>query len=376
MRGPPRPLALLLGVFVMSSATPAGAETGPTVIDGAGGGGGRIEGRVAEDTATIVRHGVAWIFYGANPEYGYRLRLARLGVSPHFRTLDGRGGANGRTEHSVATDVSAIVYRGVPHVFYRDEVDGTLRHAWRDGEWRFEVLDGNTSVGDRTAHDVGRFSMPVVSDGQLTVVYRDDTTDGIRLASFDGSRWMRRRLVRGPVDDGHVAAVWNGALHVVWSTPEGATVAQIAPDGTQSEATLLACCRAPTAVQVVSDDEVLLGGNWWWAHLEAGTWTQGSTWIHVESFVVDDGVVHAAGRYRQCYGSGGCDNTLALLPWDGTAFPSDAFEGSVFSCCDTGVASSAATIDGVGRFVIGGVAEPVAPYVRLRVLGLVEGPFE
>ena len=116
--------------------------------------------------------------------------LAKLGPTPTYATLDGAGGANGRTTDSVATDVSATMLDGVVHVFYRDDTTQDLRHAWFDGStWTFETLDGDSTLDGRTTRDVGGRSLGLVYRGRLNVFYADDTRGDIRRAVFDGSVW-------------------------------------------------------------------------------------------------------------------------------------------------------------------------------------------
>src|SRR5262249_6461790 len=127
-----------------------------TVLDA---GGGTMLARVADDTASVVQAGVPWVFYGQDPEDGYLLRLAKLGPTPSFQTLDGAGGANGQVTDSVGIDVSASRLGGVLHVFYRNDTAHTLRHAWlSNGVWQFETLDGAGGANGRTGDDVGTAS--------------------------------------------------------------------------------------------------------------------------------------------------------------------------------------------------------------------------
>ena len=55
------------------------------------------------------------------------------GVAWIFETLDGDGGANGRVDAAVGQYSAALLYNGRPHVFYRDDSDKQLRHAYFNG---------------------------------------------------------------------------------------------------------------------------------------------------------------------------------------------------------------------------------------------------
>src|SRR6187397_1606113 len=113
-------------VFLLASASASYAVT-TNRVDGQGGGGGRILAHISGDTAGVGRSGVPWVFYGANPGAGWRLRLAKLAAGTAvYETLDGTGGANGRTGDSVGSDVSAVQLNGVPNVFYYDDTMGAL----------------------------------------------------------------------------------------------------------------------------------------------------------------------------------------------------------------------------------------------------------
>ena len=181
---------------------------------------------MAQDTAA-VRYGHATrVFYSVSMADRHDLRVATLGPSPSFETLDGAGGTGGRTTHDVGSDVSAAVFHGAIHVFYRDDTTGDLRHAWFDGStWRFETLDGASSLGGRVDADLGQRSEATRYAGRLEVFYLVPATADVRRASYDGSTWTLSTIDGDSTASGHTihevgfnlqVAVWGGSLHVLY----------------------------------------------------------------------------------------------------------------------------------------------------------------
>ena len=387
-----------LGVW----ATPASAATA-NVLDGLGTGGGRIQARIARDTASIVRGGIPWVFYGANPEYGYRLRLAKLGLTNTYQTLDGVGGTNGRTAHSVGKDVSATVQGTTVHVFYRDATEHTLRHAWLSGgSWHFETLDGNSTAGGRTTHDVGLQSFALVYRNQLNVFYADATAGDLRRAVFDGSTW-RFSIIDGnsslggrtnaAVGSAIEAGIWGSQLHVLYTVqPSGLREAKIAYGTTWTYSTLSSFGCNQLALLRVSDTEVhvvygledagygrdmgadsaLWNGTSWSVDNELDGWVVGGLLIFL------DGTTPAViAGYMECYGSGGCGDGLVVTHWDGTSFGYLSPDNYLEACCAAPPAdpSSWVTIEGVPQVFVGGAGYPTEPDIYDQVLLRVVGPF-
>ena len=389
-------LALLL------TATAALAATSD-VIDGIDSGGGRIHARTAGDTASIVRGGAPWVFYGANPEYGFRLRLAKLGPTPAYATLDGAGGANGRTTDSVGTDVSATMLGDVVHVFYRDDTTQDLRHAWFNGStWMFETLDGDSTLDGRTTRNVGGRSLGLVYRNRLNVFYADDTRGDIRRAVFDGSVWHYSVLDGNSTTGGRTtdgvgsairAGVWGSRLHVLYTrSPGGVREAVIDRGRSAVYATLSDLGGDSLALLKVTDTEVLIaydrGGDCCGDDdISAGIWN-GSSWsvdrsvTSVQStkgltIFSDGGTPSLAAGISQCYGSGGCDRLVGVAPWNGTTFEDPYFSGATYYTFGEppGVPSSAVTIGGVGQLFIGGIGYASEPDIYDQVVLRVTGPF-
>jgi hypothetical protein len=218
---------ILVTLLVTFTALPAFASwTTPVVLDGAGGTNGRVNAPIGTDTAAARFGGVRHALYSEYVNGGYLLRHATLGAPAVFETLDGAGGASGRTSHSVGSDVSAAAFGGLLHVFYRDDTGGNLRHAWFDGSsWRFQTLDGASTTGGHVNSDVGQRSVTVVFDGSLFVAYLDVAKADVRLARFDGTAWSFRTIdgdsTAGGLTTHEVgynldAKIWSGALHILY----------------------------------------------------------------------------------------------------------------------------------------------------------------
>ena len=105
------------------------------------------------------------------------------------------------------SNACAITSDGI-QVFYRDETQGVLLGAYKnfDGEWSYELVDGDRKTDFRTTGDVA-FHMKALVDGNKTYVLydsvlainqnRDATSGEIRLAtrtSFDPGAWQYRTL--------------------------------------------------------------------------------------------------------------------------------------------------------------------------------------
>jgi len=368
------------------------------LIDGLGTGGGRIQARIAGDTASVVQGGVPWVFYGANPEYGYRLRLAKLGPTYSYQTLDGAGGSNGRTTDSVATDISASRLGTTLHVFYRDDTSGDLRHAWLSGGvWQFETLDGQGGASGRTTDDVGTASFTLPYKSQLNVFYADRSAGTLRRAVFDGVGWQFSvvdgdSLVGGRTN-AHVggairAAVWGKVLHVLYTQdPTGVREAKLS-GSTWSYATISGhgSFAGPLALLRVSDTDVHAAyvenrDRLFSAHWNGSAWSVDNIVSSVDGgflgvTLFNDGPspVLAAGIVF-CYGSGGCDDLVGTGRWNGSGFDDPYGGGAWISGDPPGNPSSAVTVNGVGELFVGGFGYESELDIFDQALSMVQGPF-
>jgi hypothetical protein len=170
------------------------------------GAGGTASGHLSTD----IGGGASGVTYAGGPHvFSYdatngNLRHAWYDRGWHAETLDGAGAdAFGRVNADVGRHTSALIYGGLPHVFYYDASNGDLRHAWWDGaHWRFEITDGsaNAVAARHVVRDVGE--TPAVSTYGIQVhVYFHDVTNGdLRHAWWDGARWNSETLDGNTVD--------------------------------------------------------------------------------------------------------------------------------------------------------------------------------
>ena len=394
-------LVVLALVLCLGGAAPAAAEETLEVLDGRGGGGGRITAAVATDVAAVRRGDETWVFYGANTGDGHDLRLARLGDdgTATFRTLDGAGTRAGRTTHDVGADVSAVAHDGVVHVFYVDATEEDLRHAWRapGATWRFGTVDGHAGDAGRTLADVGALSTAVVYRGQLQVFYVDETEADIRRAVFDGSSW-RVATIDGhttlndrttePLGDGLAAAVWGSRLHVLYT---GATYeaglrevvfsAGASPSFTrlrQTDGGLVSILRlSRTEIYGAFED---------FSHVRPIRWRDGAwrisfpTWDTQSgatgmSVFADAGRPHIALGQFIGYGSGGSDEYVAVAPWQPWRRWDATFEAFWWSF-PPGAPNAAVTVDGIGHLFVGGFGNDIGGSggpALVRIIGSFEG---
>jgi hypothetical protein len=183
--------------------------------NGVAGGGGRINSRVGGPVSGVLFGGVPHIFYAAAINLapgapGDRdLRHAWwTGSRWAFETLDGAGGGGGRVDGEVGYDNSSVVFNGGPHVFHWGANSGafnqTLRHSWWDpvrGRWFSESLEGVgvTGGGGRltpstcTMTEVGSSTSTVLFASAPHVFYKAGGAGsqcGLRHAWWTGSAWV------------------------------------------------------------------------------------------------------------------------------------------------------------------------------------------
>ncbi len=117
----------------------------------------------------------------------------RDGTRWNVEVLDGAGK---NTNDSVGKFVTAIQYGAQIQLLYSDATTHTLRHAWWDGiRWNFETLDGAGGANGRTTHAVGGGT---ISFRQSAPRCRRSTpttpTHTLRHAWWDGIRWNFENL--------------------------------------------------------------------------------------------------------------------------------------------------------------------------------------
>ncbi|MCZ7531774.1 MAG: hypothetical protein M5U31_16425 [Acidimicrobiia bacterium] len=173
----------------------------------------------------ILYNGRPHVFYWDNTDDTLRHAYYN-GSFWAFEILDGKGGPNGRMNGGVGEEGAAILYNGRPHVFYRSDGIDSLRHAYYNGSaWAFETLDGQGGPNGRINADVGWENSVVLYNGRPHVFYYNSTNDTLRHAYYNGWAWIFETLdgAGGPngrvsSDVGEYGAVilYNGRPHVFY----------------------------------------------------------------------------------------------------------------------------------------------------------------
>ena len=185
-----------------------------------------------------VQNGKRKLAYSAYPLIsGYTASNTPILTFSFAGGIDGAGVPNtaGVSQHNVGAGVTAVMYQGGAHLFYRDDDTGDLRHTWQNvaADWRgpywlTETLDGESTVNGRTTHDVvGNDGATVTLVGGLPhLFYEDTTTKDLRHAWWTGSVWGFETLdgdrsaasgrVSGAVGDSPSVTVLGGVPHVFY----------------------------------------------------------------------------------------------------------------------------------------------------------------
>lgn len=193
---------------------------------------GHLNAFVGDHSSTVLYNGAPHVFYydltNGNLRHGFW-----TGAKWTLETLDGASnGPGGRINGDVGTYTTAVLYNGVPHVFYYAFTGNDLRHAWWTGsQWLFETIDGNSMLNGRINGDVGWYAQAVVYNGAPHVFSHAFTGQDLRHAWWTGSQWLAETLdgdgVNGhlPGDAGDGASittlVFDGAPHVWYQDTSG-----------------------------------------------------------------------------------------------------------------------------------------------------------
>jgi len=147
-------------------------------------------------------------------------------------TVDGAGGSNGRTTHTISGAISMCAngsgLKQTLHIFYSDFTEKDLRYATFNGSsFSFETIDGNgPSVNNyedpirvQTSSDVSVANTCVASASEVQVFYRDES-QGVVLGAVRtrGAPWKYELLDGDRKTDGrttgdvgfHMQAIFDG----------------------------------------------------------------------------------------------------------------------------------------------------------------------
>lgn len=175
---------------------PSGSSCTWQVLDGAGGNSGRTTDNVGSGgVSSAIFGGSLHIFYQQDQciyEFGcsdMNLREAIYdGSNWTFATIDGDGGANGRTTNFVGESSSATVWGSWLWVSYYDATSGDLRLGWNSGSgWAFQTHDGAGGGGGKIAAEVGQYNSILSTTGYIQIFYSDRTNGDLRHAWWSGS---------------------------------------------------------------------------------------------------------------------------------------------------------------------------------------------
>jgi hypothetical protein len=156
-------------------------------IDGAGGGNGQVNADVGGMPYPIVYNNQLYVAYHDFTDGTLRLASQSGGVWS-VQTLDGAAGAGGRTADNVAWDINIAVQGNGINIFYSDATNGDLRHAWSgDGtNWFFEILDGQPAAVSHYDGNTGQGVTGMFINGDLHLLYYDGNGGNLRHAYYNG----------------------------------------------------------------------------------------------------------------------------------------------------------------------------------------------
>jgi len=190
-------------------ATWSGKKWLTQTVDGNGSTGGRtnnsVAGSISVCTNKIGKTEYLNLYYGDLTDKDLR-RASYNGKKWSFEVIDGNGPvvqnyketARVRTASDVSVSNACAITTAGEQVFYRDESQGILLGAVRDGKnWRYEIIDGDSELNNRTMGDVAFHlkaitigkSVDVFYDSVLSVNNNDKTAQRgeIRIASRDSA---------------------------------------------------------------------------------------------------------------------------------------------------------------------------------------------
>jgi len=190
-------------------ATWSGTKWLIKTIDGDGTAGGKtrnsVAGSISICTNKVGKTEYLNLYYGDLTNKDLR-RASFNGKKWSFEVIDGNGPviqnyketARVRTASDVSVSNACAITSAGEQVFYRDESQGILLGAVRDGKnWRYEIIDGDSELRNRTMGDVA-FHLKAITVGKSVNVFYDsvlsiNNTDKsvqrgeIRIASRDSA---------------------------------------------------------------------------------------------------------------------------------------------------------------------------------------------
>lgn len=169
-------------------------------LDGAGGANGRINANVGGQPSVTQQGGVVHVLYYDNTNGSLRHASSSDGTNWSFETLDGTGsvGGAGRTTANVGQTPSITSYGSGLQAFYYDATNGNLRHAWNDGSWHFENLDGDPGSIAHSDANLGITPTAMSYNNTLQLFYYDNQNGNLRHGWADNTGWHFENLDGDP----------------------------------------------------------------------------------------------------------------------------------------------------------------------------------
>jgi hypothetical protein len=184
-------------------------------VDGNGSSGGRtnnsVAGSISVCTNKIGKTEYLNLYYGDLTEKDLR-RASYNGKKWSFEIIDGNGPViqnykeadRVRTASDVSVSNACAITSAGEQVFYRDESQGILLGAVRDGKnWRYEIVDGDSELNDRTMGDVA-FHLKAITIGNSVDVFYDSV---LSVSNVDKS--VQRGEIRIASRDSAFAEDWR-----------------------------------------------------------------------------------------------------------------------------------------------------------------------
>lgn len=196
-------------------ATWSGSKWLIKTIDGDGTAGGKtnnsVAGNISVCTNKIGKTEYLNLYYGDLTNKDLR-RASFNGKKWSFEVIDGNGpviqnykeSPRVRTASDVSVSNACAITTAGEQVFYRDESQGILLGAVRDGkDWRYEIVDGDSELRNRTMGDVA-FHLKAVTVGKLVSVFYDSV---LSVSNVDKS--AQRGEIRIATRESAFAEDWN-----------------------------------------------------------------------------------------------------------------------------------------------------------------------
>ncbi len=157
---------------------------GSTVLDGDPASASGRNVNTGKNPAAVIYAHALHVFYYDQTEGDLRHAWSANGVNWQTEPLDGHAIGNGRSAANVGGTPAAAVWGDSLQVFYRDIDNTNLKHAWTTPlqGWRFETLDGDPNSVSGRDGNVGLDPSAVIWNDTLALFYRDEGSQRLRHA--------------------------------------------------------------------------------------------------------------------------------------------------------------------------------------------------